>query len=414
MKKDSKVEFLREKNLEKAIELIKEKGKFAVLSEYSAFFDMRTYFKVNEDGDIFQKSYNPITLLYLFCDNEKNLAEYLFKYSYPEEKQNIKKIDRASNLDIETLKINLMKTLVNSYLDFSKTFAKELFLRDKKAFFENMYNFALMGNPKDLKLFFVYALEEIFSKIAYDENIFYTIIAYLTKFRDDYSIYMEASNISFDMETYSDDKKIYISIFEKVLERYNLKNEIYGGSFNPMHIGHEKIVDYVLKNLDMDKIIIIPVGIPSHRENNLEQSDTRLKICKEIFKNNKKVEVSDIEIKSEGKSYTYDTLLKLIEIYGKDNEFFEIIGEDSLKNLKTWRNYKELLNLCKFIVFRRKDDKNIEIDNEFLNNKNIIILENEYYDISSTEIRNKVKNKEDISGLVNKKVKKLIEKEYID
>lgn len=152
----------------------------------------------------------------------------------------------------------------------------------------------------------------------------------------------------------------------------------------------------------------------SHRENNLEQSDTRLKICKEIFKNNKKVEVSDIEIKAEGKSYTYDTLLKLIEIYGKDNEFFEIIGEDSLKNLKTWRNYKELLNLCKFIVFRRKDDKNIEIDNEFLNNKNIIILENEYYNISSTEIRNKVKNKEDISGLVNKKVKKLIEKEYID
>ena len=79
------------------------------------------------------------------------------------------------------------------------------------------------------------------------------------------------------------------------------------------------------------------------------------------------------------------------------------------------REYQqELLNLCKFIVFRRKDDKNIEIDNEFLNNKNIIILENEYYDISSTEIRNKVKNSEDITRLVNKKVKKLIEKEYID
>ena len=193
-----------------------------------------------------------------------------------------------------------------------------------------------------------------------------------------------------------------------------MKIAVYGGSFNPMHIGHEKIVDYVLKNLHMDKIIIIPVGIPSHRENNLEQPDTRLKICRDIFKNNKKVEISDIEIKAEGKSYSYDTLLKLIEIYGKDNEFFEIIGEDSLKNLKTWKNYKELLNLCKFIVFRRKDDKNTEIDSEFLNNKNIIILENEYYNISSTEIRNKVKNKEDISGLVNEKVKNLIEKEYID
>ena len=189
---------------------------------------------------------------------------------------------------------------------------------------------------------------------------------------------------------------------------------IYGGSFNPMHIGHEKIVDYVLDNLNMDKIIIIPVGIPSHRENNLEQSDTRLKICKEIFKGNKKIEVSDIEIKSEGKSYTYDTLLKLMDLYGENNEFFEIIGEDSLKSLKTWKNYGELLKICKFIVFRRKDDKNIQIDKEFLNNKNIIILENEYYDISSTEIRNMVKNNEDISAFVNKKVKKLIEKEYLD
>ena len=189
---------------------------------------------------------------------------------------------------------------------------------------------------------------------------------------------------------------------------------IYGGSFNPMHIGHEKIVDYVLDNLNMDKIIIIPVGIPSHRENNLEQSDTRLKICKKIFKGNKKIEVSDIEIKSEGKSYTYDTLLKLMDLYGENNEFFEIIGEDSLKSLKTWKNYEELLKICKFIVFRRKDDKNIQIDEEFLNNKNIIILENEYYNISSTEIRNMVKNNEDISAFVNKKVKKLIEKEYLD
>ena len=255
MKKDSKVEFLREKNLEKAIELIKEKGKFAILSEYSTFFDMRTYFKVNEDGDITQKSYNPITLLYLFCDDEKKLAEYLFKYSYPEEKQNIKKIDRASNLDIETLKKNLMKTLTNSNLDFSKIFAKELFLRDKKAFFENMYNFALMGNPKDLKLFFVYALEEIFSKIAYDENIFYTIIAYLTKFRDDYSTYMETSNISFDIETYSDDKKIYINIFEKVLERYSLKNENKFKISLYKHFEKDFTLNQDLKNILMEKMI---------------------------------------------------------------------------------------------------------------------------------------------------------------
>ena len=227
MRKDVKVEFLKAKNLDTCIELIKEKGKFNILSEYANFYDRRTYFKVNENGDIFQKTYNPITLLYLFCDDEKKLADYLFKYSYAEEKQNIKKIDRASNLDIENLKKNLMKTLTNSHLDFSKIFAKELFLRDKKAFFELMYNFSFMGNPKDLKVLFVYALEEIFNQINYDENIFYIIIAYLTKFRDDYSIYMNSTDetIKFDIENYNEDKKIYLNIAEKIFARYNLKHE---------------------------------------------------------------------------------------------------------------------------------------------------------------------------------------------
>lgn len=74
-----------------------------------------------------------------------------------------------------------------------------------------------MGNPKDLKLFFVYALEEIFSKINYDENIFYIIIAYLTKFRDDYSTYMEVdeNNLNFDMKNYSDDKKFIWTYLKK-------------------------------------------------------------------------------------------------------------------------------------------------------------------------------------------------------
>ena len=259
MKKDAKVEFLREKNLEKAIELIREKGKFTILSEYSSFFDMRTYFKVNENGDINQKSYNPIILLYLFCDDEKNLAEYLFKYSYPEEKQNIKKIDRASNLDIETLKKNLMKTLVNSHLDFSKTFAKELFLRDKKSFFDVMYSFSLMGNPKDLKLFFVYALEEIFSIINYNENIFYIIIAYLTKFRDDYFTYMDMevdeNNLNFDKSNYSDDKKIYLSIFEKVLNKYNLKNVNKFRASLYKYFKKDFTLNQDLKNILMEKII---------------------------------------------------------------------------------------------------------------------------------------------------------------
>ena len=120
-----------------------------------------------------------------------------------------------------------------------------------------MYSFSLMGNPKDLKLFFVYALEEIFSIINYDENIFYIIIAYLTKFRDDYSIYMEVdkNNLNLDILNYFDDKKIYLNIFEKVLNKYKLKNENKFRASLYKYFEKDFILNQDLKNILMEKII---------------------------------------------------------------------------------------------------------------------------------------------------------------
>ena len=77
----------------------------------------------------------------------------------------------------------------------------------------------------------------------------------MTKFRDDYSIYMEASNINFDIETYSDDKKIYISIFEKVLERYNLKNENKFKISLYKYFEKDFTLNQDLKNILMEKMI---------------------------------------------------------------------------------------------------------------------------------------------------------------
>lgn len=187
-----------------------------------------------------------------------------------------------------------------------------------------------------------------------------------------------------------------------------MKIGIYGGSFNPIHLGHEKIARFVVKELNLDKLLIIPVGTPSHRENNRKNSLLRLRLCKIVFEDDEKIEVSDIEIKKNKISYTYDTLLELMAIYGKENEFFEIIGEDSLENFKTWKNYREILNLSKLVVLKRKNyNKNI-FDEKHLN---IIYLENPYFDFSSTEIRNRLKNGEDISRLVNPKIKDILEKE---
>lgn len=226
MKKDIKVEILREKNLNKIETMIEEQGKYQVLSYFAPFYDRRTYFRIDDLGNIYIKEYNPILILFAFSDNKKKLAEYLLRYSYPEEKQNLKKIDRNSNLSIETLRKNLIKTMLSGSLNFSKTFAKELYLKSEKDFFEVLYTFSLMGNPNNLKLFFVYALEKIFKEFKYDDNILYIVISYLTKVRDEYSIYINSSNevCEIDLENINNDKKIYIKIFNKIINSYSFKN----------------------------------------------------------------------------------------------------------------------------------------------------------------------------------------------
>ncbi|MCJ8343161.1 MAG: nicotinate-nicotinamide nucleotide adenylyltransferase, partial [Cetobacterium sp.] len=84
-----------------------------------------------------------------------------------------------------------------------------------------------------------------------------------------------------------------------------MKIGIYGGSFNPIHRGHISVAKYALEKLNLDKLIIIPVGIPSHRENNLVNGKFRMEMCRLAFENMEKIEISDIEINNCGINYTY-------------------------------------------------------------------------------------------------------------
>lgn len=173
---------------------------------------------------------------------------------------------------------------------------------------------------------------------------------------------------------------------------------IYGGSFNPIHNAHVEIVKFILDKLQLDKIIIIPVGKASHRDDVMVDGALRLKMCELAFENEENILVSNIEIKRKKTSYTIDTLRKLISLYGGHNEFYEIVGEDSAYNFSKWKEYEKILELSKVIVFRR------EGYNGGIEHRNLIYLDTPLYDISSTKIRKRIKNGESIEDLVPQKI----------
>lgn len=177
-----------------------------------------------------------------------------------------------------------------------------------------------------------------------------------------------------------------------------MKIGIYGGSFNPPHYGHENISKLVIEELNLDKLIIIPVGTACHGKNNLLDGEERYNLCKVSFEDIEKIEISRIEIDSDEVSYTYDTLKKIIKKYGKEHEYFEIIGEDSAAYFDEWKNYKDILNLSKVVVLKRKGYTSA------VKSKNIIEIENDYYDVSSSEIRENLHKGKNCKNSLKKEV----------
>lgn len=194
---------------------------------------------------------------------------------------------------------------------------------------------------------------------------------------------------------------------------------VFGGTFSPIHKGHESIAKEFYDKFNIDELLIIPAFIAPHKEMDEKISPyQRFEMCKLVFdaEEYKKynIEVSDIEIKKRGKSYSFDTVTALYDIYGKkDNIIYFLIGADMFQSIESWHRYEELLKLCVLTVayrFTGEDKKN-----KILSKKNdlvkqgykIELLENDIFEISSTELRDKIKNNDD--GLFNYLNKNVIE-----
>ena len=190
---------------------------------------------------------------------------------------------------------------------------------------------------------------------------------------------------------------------------------IYGGTFNPPHFGHKKLALELKEKANLDKVIIIPTFVPPHKQGGyIAPSVHRIEMCKLLFTEDF-FEVSDIEIAREGKSYTFDTLCTLKEIY-PDDELFLIIGSDMLLCFHKWYRYEDILSMVTLCVATRQEDitrqelqnyssdvldRNIESDE-------IIIADFDPFECSSTDVRFHISLGLDIYCFVPKEIDRYI------
>ena len=184
-----------------------------------------------------------------------------------------------------------------------------------------------------------------------------------------------------------------------------LRVGIYGGTFSPVHQGHVQAARAFMEQMWLDVLYVIPTGVTPHKQMDSEVTAAqRLRMCELAFGGMEGVIVSDLEIRREGKSYTVDTLEALS---GEDRRLFLLMGTDMMLTLDQWRAPERIFELCYPVYIRRESDK--ALDEEIVQK---ISLYNQKYGkvvrrivsdpivVSSTEVRDAVRQGKSIDGLV--------------
>ncbi|MDD6275603.1 MAG: nicotinate (nicotinamide) nucleotide adenylyltransferase [Clostridia bacterium] len=194
---------------------------------------------------------------------------------------------------------------------------------------------------------------------------------------------------------------------------------IFGGTFDPPHLGHKKYACEIINKLRLDRLIVIPTCVPPHKSSEKTASgEDRLEMVRLCFKEIDKIEVSDDEIRRGGKSYTVDTVASLSAQYPNDELIF-IMGSDMLLSFHTWKKPLDIINKVKICGVTRLgslDRSRLEnyVDEYFPTEKARFIIEDfSPIEISSTQVRNAVKNGENTDGLIEKEVYEYIKKKEL-
>ena len=167
---------------------------------------------------------------------------------------------------------------------------------------------------------------------------------------------------------------------------------LFGGTFDPPHIGHLLIAQTVCEADDFDKILFIPANKPPHKKVNTSLED-RLAMLNIAVEGNPNFEISDVEIRRGGISYTIDTVKMVKEEIDRENdEIFYLIGSDSLMDFRNWKDPRGILDECKVVVAIRPGFRPSDIPAWILHRIQFANIPR--FEISSTNIRHRwVENK---------------------
>ena len=173
---------------------------------------------------------------------------------------------------------------------------------------------------------------------------------------------------------------------------------IFGGTFDPPHIGHLLVAQTVCEAENFDKILFMPANKPPHKKNISGVKD-RLNMLNIAIEGNPNFEISDMEIKRGGVSYTIETLKTMnSSVIKKDDELFYLIGSDSLLELDTWKKPREILNNCNVLVAIRPGFRPSDIPAWILHRIQFANIPR--FEISSSNIRTRWRENKTIRYLV--------------
>ena len=193
---------------------------------------------------------------------------------------------------------------------------------------------------------------------------------------------------------------------------------IIGGTFNPIHTGHLILAEAAYEAFDLDEVLFVPTGISNLKDPSIIlDKKTRIALTGEAIGENPHFALSTIETDRPGTSYTYETLELLNKEY-PNSEYYLIIGADSLFQLEEWKRPADIMKNAVILAAKRKGattqellDRIDELKEKY--DADIRLLPCTYIDISSTEIRERIKNGKSIRYLVPAVTEKYIKKHHL-